>query len=88
MYISEGMYTDKTCKETRSGSKVTEVTCYTLKGGGYVVFTRIKEEVDKEYGKDFRTVSEDAYACETCPDLETKDDSLQKLKKFAESLNL
>jgi len=86
MYLNESMYTSKIEKETKSGNRITEMCCYELSGGGYLVITRVKEEIERDYGKDYKTVSEEAYACTGAPVLETKDDALSKLKQFAESL--
>jgi hypothetical protein len=86
MHISEGMYTEKVHKETKSGSKVTKMCCYTLKGGGYLVTETICEEIPKDWGMEYKTVSENAYATEKCPEMETKDEALAALKKYAESL--
>lgn len=87
MYLSETMYTEKVQKSSKKGNQRTETCCYTLKDGGYLVVTRVQEEVEKEYGKDYKTISETAYASTECPELETKDEALDKLKQFAESLS-
>jgi hypothetical protein len=88
MHITEGMYTEKVHKETKSGNRVTKMCCYTLKGGGYLVTETVCEENQKEYGMDYKTISENAYASMECPEFESKDESLEKLKQFAKSLNL
>lgn len=87
MYLNETMYTEKIEKQSTSGNRITEMCCYTLKGGGYLVTTKVKESVEKDWGTDYKTVEETAYACEKMPELSTKEDELAKLKKFAESLN-
>lgn len=87
-YIGPEYYTDKIEKVSKSGNKQTEVCCYNLKGGGYLVMETEYETVQKEWGEDRKVVRVDAYACDKEPDLTTKDEQLQKLADYARSLNL
>lgn len=86
MHISEGMYTEKVHKEKREGGKLTKMCCYTLKGGGYLVTETVCEEITKDWGTDYKTISENAYATEECPEMETKEEALEALRKYAESI--
>lgn len=86
MHLNETMYTEKVEKQSTSGNRITETCCYTLKDGGYLVTTRVKESVERDWGMDYKTVSETAYACQECPELTSKDDELKKLAAFAKTL--